>query len=286
MLRSLSQRKLKAFSYRWNAGHLLGFTGEWPSSLDPDISILDFTSLESLSIDDIGTAMATSLISDLLLMCREKLRVVKLGYAYRKWIHQIPDLDLDTLARHCVDPSSDSLLPLIHKMLPLDAPLKLQTLEILRCKTANYKTWSKVFDFEGIQNLCLMNLYEVFDPSGINRHDAYSGIWMDLQRAGVDFKRLKSDFFSPEFCSFLRNFHGLESLLMTCPPRFMSDAGLELDISGHFGSLRQLFLPKCSVESLEAIISSCPLLEELAISVSPQEKVGFLSPYTCLLVTH
>jgi hypothetical protein len=103
-------------------------------------------------------------------------------------------------------------------------------------------------------------------PPPVLRH----GLWQDLQKLATTFDHLKTDYINPEFPYFLQACRDLESLMIPCHEQYEIEIS-HLDLSGHFHSLRKLFLPECDVPFLNQVISSSPQLEELAI---PLEQLG------------
>jgi hypothetical protein len=265
IIRELSQRNLRSLSYWWNSG-LLEDQGS-PLSPDPDISILDFSLLTSLEIYDIGTTRAQKIISDILLLTRENLRVLKLGYTYPAWrMRSVPGY-----------PGLDGPVePRIEKHLPLGKRLKLHTLELVQCPDVDYQTWQKLFDFEALEDFSFVDL-------GSGR-DVHPSLWLAFAGKPIRCKRLKTDYLGIHFLDFLKGFQGLEQLFILKELSFHIPSSI--DLSGHFHSLRQLFLPIADRadshlpdDLFRTIISGCSLLEELAVALPPipqqADQVGF-----------
>jgi hypothetical protein len=220
--------------------------------------------LTSLEIYDIGTTRAQKIISDILFRTRENLRVLKLGYAYPGWMRPVPtypDLNSPPNLR-------------IEKLLPLGKRLNLHTVELVRRPEMDYQTWRNLFNFKALEDFSFVD--------SVPRRNNMP-LWLAFRGKPIRCKRLKTDCLV-HLIDFLKGFQGLERLLILRE----LDIPSPIDLSGHFHSLRQLFLPIPNRTGnhlgdglFRTIISSCPLLEELAVALPPiprqADQVGFNS---------
>ncbi|KAK2874994.1 hypothetical protein FQN49_001875 [Arthroderma sp. PD_2] len=256
---SLVPAKLKALTYQYP--RLLEYGNfQRPCHLDPDIRHIHFDSVVSLSIFGISFIQTLQDISRILVLLREQLKILRLGYSKGpiEFACRLPvGTELENKRQW------DDLVHMMKQFAQFKDPIKLHTLEVFFCPRFDLANWGLAFDFNTIENFSLVQTYTYPTPADL---------WTHLKERGTTFKRLKTDshFRPKEFTDYLQTFDSLEELYLVSNSPSINF----IRLSSHFSNLRVLLsvtsdhIEGLHLEALEILIDGCPRLEELGISLT------------------
>ncbi|KAL3460272.1 hypothetical protein BJX64DRAFT_263526, partial [Aspergillus heterothallicus] len=195
-----------------------------------------------------------SLFSEVLSKCGSSLRYLKLQSIPPRWPLDLPAQPQDKL--------------LISQLEHLSTPgelIKLESLELLLLDIGG-GDWYKLFDFQSLTTLTLIGKEQSIDD------DTFFNYLLELR---VPLRRLYTNMVSHSMVRYISSSSHLEEFIF--PAEWLQLTEAPPDLSGHFGSLKSLFLEDLipptlrgdrAFEYLRLIISNCRVLEQLAFNIN------------------
>jgi hypothetical protein len=241
-------------SYSWLCNGSAGI-----SLLNPHHPLLQkLSSLTSLAVFDMVPSERQDVLSSLLTLNRSSLKHLKLRF-------RRPTSPADTYV------SDDPLSPLLHALGELGEPLRLHALEMYLLGRPDTSRLRQVFDFGSVQKLAVIHEIAILEETLVSQ----------LLGPSSSLKSLHANFDTMPLVDFVEQSAGLEELLIHQQSRSFIERLPSL--SGHFKTLRTLFLPALpsiyysrqpDLDYLQMVITNCISLEQLAVTVSSSSQVS------------
>jgi hypothetical protein len=225
------------------------------SSVLLDGHLEKLSSLSSLAVMNMFPGDRQDILSSLLTLNRRSLRHLKLRYT--------------PIASTYV--FGDPLLPVLRALGESGEPLRLHTLEMYLLGHPDVSWWRQAFDFRSMQKVALVQETRVVEETLVSH----------LLGQSSSLKSLRANFDTIPLLDFVEQSSGLEELLIH---QHSWDFVEQLpSLSGHFKTLRALFLPvmpsiyyyrEPNLRHLRMVITNCTNLEQLAVPVSAHSRVS------------
>ncbi|KAL2854453.1 hypothetical protein BJY01DRAFT_205193, partial [Aspergillus pseudoustus] len=205
-----------------------------------------------------------SFFPEILAKCGPSLKHFKLQSVPPRWSLDLPAQSQD---KH-----------LLSQLEHLAAPgelIKLESLELLLLNTGR-SGWYRSFDFQSLTTLTIINEEQSSDDDIFFDH---------LRKLKVRIKGLYTNMYSHSMARYISLSGHLEEFIF--PAKWLDFTNALPDLSGHFGSLRSLFLEDLippllrvehALEYLRLTVSNCRFLEQLAFNMSALDK-GYMESY-------